>query len=180
MAWKPEHSPWKTEEIPLGKKLKVFDAELHDVCSALEIAERLKSEERTTVFLDSQAAIRRLQHTEPEPGQELAMRAQATARRLQAQQVEVTVQWVPGHAGVEGNERADKAAKQAAARPAEEGVISLAHVRRRGTEKHSAQGKKWLEEKLGKRSKRAQRAYRPANRIRQDPAVAAAFRKIAS
>ena len=78
------------------------------------------------------------------------------------------------------NEQADKAAKQAVARPAEEGVISLAHVRKRGTEKHTAQGKKWLEEKLGRRSKRAQRAYRPADRIRQNSAVAAALKKIAS
>jgi ribonuclease HI len=142
VAWKPEHASWNTQETPLGKRVEVFDVELHDVCSALEIAERLECDGRATVFLDSQAAIRRLQHTEPGPGQELAMRAQATARRLQAQQMEVTVQWVPGHAGVEGNKQADKAAKQAAAKPAEEGVISLAHVRKRGTEKHSAQRKK--------------------------------------
>ncbi len=158
----------------------MFDAELHGVCSALEIAERLECDGRATVFLDSQAAIRRLQHTEPGPGQELAMRAQATARRLQTQQVEVTIQWVPGHAGVEGNERADKAAKKAAARPAEEGEISLAHVRRRVTEKCSAQGEKWLEEKLGKRSRKAQKAYRPANEMKQDSVVAAALRKVAS
>ena len=81
---------------------------------------------------------------------------------------------------MEGNEQADKAAKQAAARSVEEGVISLAHVRRRITEKHSAQGEKWLEEKLGKRSREAQKAYRPANGIKQNPAAAAAFRKMAS
>ena len=81
---------------------------------------------------------------------------------------------------MERNEQADKAAKQAAARPVEKEVISLAHVRRRVTEKQSAQGKKWLEEKLGKRSRTAQKAYRPANGRKQNPAAAAAPRKIAS
>ena len=73
VAWKPKHSPWKTEEIPLGKRLEVFDAELHDVCSALEIAQKRKCDGKMTVFLNSQAAIRHLQHTEPGSGQELAM-----------------------------------------------------------------------------------------------------------
>ena len=78
------------------------------------------------------------------------------------------------------NEQTDKAVKKTAAKPAEEEVISLTHVRKKNTEKYSAQRKKSLKEKLNKRSEKIQRVYRSAEKIRQDSAVAAAFKKIAS
>ena len=81
---------------------------------------------------------------------------------------------------MERNKQADKAVKQTAAKSAEKEVISLTHVRRRGTEKCSAQKKRWLKEKLDKRSEKVQRVYRSADEIRQDSAVAAALKKIAS
>ena len=76
----------------MGKELEVFDAELHEVCSALKRVERLENDGKMTVFLNFQAAIKHLKHIKSEPGQELAMQAQATARRLQAQQMKMTVQ----------------------------------------------------------------------------------------
>jgi ribonuclease HI len=112
----------------------VFDAELHGVCEALEIACSLGDNGQITVFLDSQAAISRIQHTEPGPGQSLALRAHTAATSLQERGLQVTVRWVPGHAGVEGNKRADQAAKRAAAKPAPKDEISLAHAQRMGTE----------------------------------------------
>jgi ribonuclease HI len=47
----------------------------------------------------------------------------------------MTIQWVPAHAGVEGNEQADWTAKQVVLKsaPADD-EISLAHVTRAGTE----------------------------------------------
>ncbi|OJJ86840.1 uncharacterized protein ASPGLDRAFT_121429, partial [Aspergillus glaucus CBS 516.65] len=82
--------------------------------------------------LDSQDATARLQHTQPGPGQALATQANAIAKRLQAQDHQTTIQWVPGHAGVEGNDRAGQAAKQAANRPPGTGPreISLAFAHR--------------------------------------------------
>jgi ribonuclease HI len=68
---------------------------------------------RLRIFLDSQPAIKRLKHTEPEAGQALAIRARKAAQELVNQGREVTVQWVPGHKDIEGNERADQAAKRA-------------------------------------------------------------------
>jgi len=69
-----------------------------------------------TILLDSQAAIARLRHTQPGPGQALAIQAHAIAKRLHTQGRQPTIQWVPGHAGVEGNEKADQVAKQAASK----------------------------------------------------------------
>ena len=83
---------WRTTEYLLEKELEVYDAELHGACRALEIAQNLENDGRVTLFLDSQAAIKRLRHVEPGPGQELAIRTQEAARRLQMQGVEVTVQ----------------------------------------------------------------------------------------
>jgi tubulin alpha len=62
--------------------------------------------------------------------------------RLAAREIQVEYHWVPSHEGVQGNERADKAAKEAAVNE-EEGIFrlqerymgwSLAKMSRRVTE----------------------------------------------
>ena len=112
----------------MGKGYEVFDAELLGVVRALQVAEKVGDQRPIPILLDSQAAIARLRHTQPGPGQALAIQAHAIARRLHARGRQPTVQWVPGHAGVEGNERADQVAKQAANKPPGRGPreISLA------------------------------------------------------
>jgi ribonuclease HI len=90
-----------------------------------------------TVLLDSQAVIIQIQNTESEPDQALAIQAHEAARWLQEHQVRVTIQWVPGHAGIEGNKQADQAAKWAVARPSlpwDPEELSLAHAQRGLTE----------------------------------------------
>lgn len=69
----------------------------------------------------------------------------------------------PGHAGIEGNERVDQAAKQAASKspgrcPRE---ISLAFACRARTEAATIQKQRWLTRVLGQRSQQGQRMYRP-------------------
>ena len=143
MAWKPTPaSSWRIHEIPLGRGKEVFDAELIGACEALERAQSVDNSKRVTVLLDSQAAIAQLQHTDPGPGQALALRAHEAATWLRDQEINVTIQWVPAHAGVEGNEQADRAAKQAVLKsaPADDG-ISLAHVTRASTEAQSKRRK---------------------------------------
>ena len=48
------------------------------------------------------------------PGQAIAIDISVRAQTLIDNGIEVILQWVPSHINIEGNERADKAAKEAA------------------------------------------------------------------
>lgn len=69
---------------------------------------------------------------------------------------EVTVRWTPSHAGAEGNEKADEFAKEAAR--GERGAVtdgrlqleaSLAHLRRKTTERKTAATAAWVRDNVG-------------------------------
>ena len=68
------------------------------------------------VFTDSQAAMNRLLDDRPGPGQQMAIRGIIGATRAYQQGADISIHWVPGHAGVVGNEIADQWAVDAATR----------------------------------------------------------------
>ena len=82
----------------------------------------------------------------PGPGQDLAVRAIEVAERLVQKGNTITIRWKSAHVGVEGNERADLAAKSAATLPSlrgTQGRLSLAFLKRRITE---GACRRWIED----------------------------------
>ncbi|KKA22183.1 hypothetical protein T310_3782, partial [Rasamsonia emersonii CBS 393.64] len=124
----------------------------------------------------------RLRHQGIGPGQGLAIRAHRAAQALEARGRQTTIQWAPGHHGIEGNERADQAAKRAAAKTLRGGPseLSIAYINRARTEAIRARKQQWLTRALGHRTLDAQRAYRAQPGWKPDPVAAAAPKKIAS
>jgi hypothetical protein len=82
------------------------------------------------IFTDAQAALARIQHNRMGAGQAMASRTIRLDEQLHELGLKVEYRWVPGHAGIEGNEVADGKAKEAA---------KLQHISARAEGRSSAQ-----------------------------------------
>jgi ribonuclease HI len=104
----------------LGKYAEVYDAELTGIRKAAEYykdwaaAHPRKRRMKLWIFTDNQAAIQRLTSLRPGPGQTTAITVARISRQLAKRELSLWVQWVPGHTAVDGNEKADGLAKEAA------------------------------------------------------------------
>ena len=143
---------WKGSRYHLGTNKEVFDAEVFAIFQALKACERGQfSDRRYTIFSDSQAAILRIRTDEIGPGQQWARAAIEVCSQLVQRGNEVTVQWVPAHVGIEGNEVADRFAKEAAEgrqHSVEDRLrweASLSHLSRVVTERSAATAQ-WIRE----------------------------------
>ena len=115
----------------LGKGMEIADAEVFAVTKALSLAARNPSEDIHTVyiFVDSQAAISRLQNCQ---GNEMIRHAFTAAEELKNRGIDICIQWCPSHTGIPGNEMADILAKQGLEKPQGnyKAGTSFGHLRR--------------------------------------------------
>ena len=94
--------------IPLGKQAMVFQAEVHAILAcAHEIEAQDRPEKYVSICSDSQAALKVLQAAKTSP---LICQCQQALNDISAPHA-VRLYWVPGHAGVRGNEIADRLAR---------------------------------------------------------------------
>jgi len=119
----------------LGSGMEVFDAELFAIEKAFEIAfkNRQLNTEKVWIFSDSQAAIKRLKNSSLKSGQYYIQSIRKWAEKLQNNNIQMQLEWVPGHMNIKGNELADKAAKKGTKlqRTAIESYISIAYIKRK-------------------------------------------------
>jgi ribonuclease HI len=99
----------------MGKDATVYDAE---ICALSFAMARLKNRNAKRIHFasDSRAAILSILSAKPSSVQEHRLRFRKDARRWLDGSPDraITINWVPGHRDIEGNERADDLAKQGA------------------------------------------------------------------
>jgi ribonuclease HI len=118
VTWRTSPMEWKTHKMHLGNNKEIFDAELFAIAEALKLSNRQlignKQTNTIQIYTDSSAALRRMQDANPGPGQGITEIIVQRERILRHAGWKIEYHWVPGHSKVEGNEVADKAAKDAA------------------------------------------------------------------
>jgi len=91
--------------IPLGKHATVFEAEVYAIFACVhEIETQDRPEKYISICSDSQAAMKALQAAKTSP---LVRHCKQALNGISTRHA-VRLYWVPGHAGVRGNEIADK------------------------------------------------------------------------
>jgi len=104
----------------MGYNQEAFDAECATLARALELAARRRTTpEAVTISTDAQATMGTLAAEEPGPGQKYAVLARKwiAVPRAVRPKMRIEIRWCPVHEGVEGNEKADEWAVQAAGEP---------------------------------------------------------------
>jgi len=102
----------------LETTMKVYDAELFGISQSLKfgLKETLKHQRISDIwiFSDNQAAIQKIQTTNQESGQHLAIKCQESLQKLIENEITPHIHWVPEHEDIKSNELADEAAKSGA------------------------------------------------------------------
>lgn len=109
-------SEWIHREIQvnIGPDNLVYNGELEGTTRAIEQAAKIaKKGLHFHIFSDNQAGLLRLKTPSDDPGQECQIRAITAATTIINKKAKVTLNWVPGHTDIKGNERADLLAKKA-------------------------------------------------------------------
>jgi ribonuclease HI len=98
----------------LGTSQLVYNGELEAIAQAVEHASSMAQPGQIfQIYSDNQSAIHRLANFSDQPGQEYQIRAILAAELAISKGAAISINWVPGHTDIPGNELADSLAKEA-------------------------------------------------------------------
>jgi ribonuclease HI len=117
--------------------MEIIDVELYAVYRALEYLKQQRLEEKKVyIFIDSQAAIKRLQLNTLTGGQELVFKITQSCSYLASRNISINFYWVPSYLGIYRNKVADKLAKKGLSRrETKSSYTSLSYIGRVAREK---------------------------------------------
>jgi len=123
-----------------------------------------------SIFCDSQHAIDQLKILDCKAGKALKAQIYQKVGQLIQQGHRISVCWIPSHCKVEGNEKADKAAREAAGRERIQTArwTSLTHLKRQITEEKNSQLRAWHDKKTEERESRKSGFYVPSSKAEID------------
>jgi ribonuclease HI len=141
-----------TARIGLGPKADNYDGELAALAAAASYAAARSNADhsitRWVFYTDNSSAVQTIGDSGARPGQQYAQLFGAKVDEFLAGRIERTVEvrWTPAHVGIEGNELADKLAKEATRLPPVMGSTvtwALAESTRRAAAAWKSEWKKW-------------------------------------
>ena len=121
----PKISQTRHQYLGSEEEHNVYTAEATAFELATDIARNSPpSFTKCVIYADSQAAIKGLNNPNKQSGQGVLISAIHKIESLiEERSMHVEIKWIPGHRDIEGNEEADKAAKEAAKSKGEDAII---------------------------------------------------------
>ena len=115
-AYSLQLSQMKHLHLGMDKLFNVYIAELSAIDLAIDIAYNTpQTFTKCQIYTDSQAAIKATTKPDQQSGQTILYNAITKIEKLSVEKgMTIEIAWIPGHMDIEGNDKADKAAKGAA------------------------------------------------------------------
>ena len=114
----PDGSDFEISEA-CGTSCSNYDAEIKGLTTAVELIHQNfelgeKEPTNTVIFTDSKSTLEALENPYDNPDSNIDLLGLSIHNLLTSYNIHLTLQWIPGHSDLEGNDRADKLAKEGA------------------------------------------------------------------